>query len=243
MANHVSRRLGRRGKALLIGGLALGLLAPTVRASFIQPDEAASKDMFTYEGIPGATFDGHLGFGFEKYLGVSQSGNGHSTHTLIQFDLTGVTLAPTEHATLGLYVVDAGLAGFFSNPSTGTPATVNLYANTESWDEDTVTWGNPPDKELTSSASVDVTDFNQWVTFDITDLVRGWLDDPATNFGVTLVQGNELNSVGVLLASSSNADASHHPYLATPEPTSLALLSLGALVMLRRRRSHQCEGV
>lgn len=74
------------------------------------------------------------------------------------------------------------------------------------------------------------------VYFDVTTAVDAWLANPSTNFGFGLVvtdgQNVELGASSDFLASGSIA-----PTLSSvPEPTSIALLAIGAAAVLRRRR-------
>lgn len=74
------------------------------------------------------------------------------------------------------------------------------------------------------------------VSFDVTEVVDGWLNDPTTNHGFGLVvasgQPVELGASSDFLTSDSVA-----PTLSTvPEPGSMAILALGAVGLLHRRR-------
>ena len=73
------------------------------------------------------------------------------------------------------------------------------------------------------------------VSFDVTDVVAGWLADPSSNYGFGLVvssgQSVELGAGDDFLPSGSVA-----PILSSvPEPGSMALFALGAVGLLRRR--------
>lgn len=223
--------------ATILGSLTL---APTSQADVIlQPDEAASQDSFVYQFLPTWNFNSP---GFGSFLGVSKTGSGHDLQSVIRFDLTGIaSLTANQRAYLNVYVVDTANGGFpFVNPSSVAPIDVDLYANTATFDETAVNWGNKPATQAVAAASVQMNAINQWFTFDITDLAGDWIDGALANHGLTLTQRAAVINGGGVAALFESSASSHQPYLeivTIPEPASMALLALGglALVAVRQR--------
>jgi hypothetical protein len=260
-------------------GLALPAAAATTR---LQPDEAASSDVLLYEfdvpgvfGIPTPPRSTNLdsdtlnalsplpAVPFGNFLGSAETDpfsltpNGplreHGTRSLIKFDLTSVMLMASQvkSATINLFSLNA--LGAFNNPTVDLPVTTDLRQVTEDWNEQTVTWDTRPAVAATPDASVVQTGVGQWVTFDVTDLVKLWLTDPSSNYGVQISQrdvvdfevpGARDRYVASLYASSAFAEAAQRPFIEVapvPVPAAFGLLAmavagLGAL-RLRRRTS------
>lgn len=264
----------------LVLAAALVASAPQAFAAttLIQPGESASKDVLLYEfaiggffGIPTPPVSTNLDTDtlnaispppvpFGNFLGTSQtepfslSPGGdlreHGTKSLLQFDLSGVALGAdrVRSATISLFAL-AGLPPF-DNPSLAFPVTTDLRAITEAWGETTATWADAPAVASAVAASAVQTGVGRWVSFDVTHLVKLWLDDPAMNFGVELSQRDIVGVpqasgrdrfVASLYASSAFADPALRPMLAVapvPVPAGFGLLALAtaALGALRLRR-------
>lgn len=258
---------------LVLAGLPA--MAATTR---LQPNEAASRDVLLYEfdvpgifGIPtpprstnldSATLNAILPppVPFGNFLGSAEtdpfslSDGGplreHGTRSLIKFDLESVMLMASrvKSATINLYSLTALRA--FENPTADLPVTTDLRQVTQDWNEQTVTWDTRPLVAATPAASVVQTGVGQWVTFDVTDLVKLWLADPSSNFGVQLsqrdvvefeVSGKRDRYIASLYASSAFADADLRPFLEVapvPVPAAFGLLAMAtaALGALRLRR-------
>jgi hypothetical protein len=245
----------------------------------LQPDESSSKDVFLYEfdvpgvfGIPTPPRATNLDSAtlntispppvpFGNFLGAAKTDpfaltpggplREHGTRTLIGFDLGMLSLAPAmvASATLNLYALPALRA--FESPNEMNPVTTDLRRVTQAWGETTATWDTAPSVDSMSFATVVQNGVNQWVRFDVTGLVRDWLQQPASNFGVELSQrevvemevpGQRDRYFASLYASSASDDAALRPYLsisAVPEPSTWALWACGAAVVAwigRRRR-------
>ena len=102
-------------------------------------------------------------------------------HGLVKFDLSplpvGMTGADIAKATLRMWVNDVDKDGKF---------TVHLLET--DWSEKTVS-GNAAPAVGSAIAEVMIVDAddNHFVAIDITDAVKGWLDNPGSNFGLALV--------------------------------------------------------
>jgi len=222
---------------LLVAALAQPAQAATTLT--LQPDEAASQDVFVYEfAIPGTfgiataarvtnldsqtlnnlnplpvvPFGNFLGSSNTvPLIGLQGESRAHDTRSLLRFDPGGLGIAAGQvvSASLRLFALP-GLPPF-DNPTPAQPITTDLHRVTENWSETGVTWETQP---AVSGALSSVTQdgVNQWVSFDVTALVRDWLADPASNFGVELRQPD----IGSR-TSSSPPPASRSPR-STPRP-------------------------
>ena len=100
---------------------------------------------------------------------------------LLRFDLTavpnGTTSTQVGRATLRVYV-----------NRVNTPGTLTVSPLTGAWNEAAVTQQTLP--PLGNAVDVEpATDEGQFVVFDVTALVKSWIDAPATNFGFALTAG------------------------------------------------------
>jgi hypothetical protein len=127
---------------------------------------------------------------------------------LLRFDLAGLPAAATiTSARLGLYPV--------SRSNTG-GQTVEVYQMLRPWSEAQANWnvaatglpwGQPGgnrigvDRVASPSAARDVAAINVWQEWDVTNLVRTWKANPATNHGVAL-HGSGATAVEYSFASS-----------------------------------------
>lgn len=231
-------------------------LAPQISfAQFvIQPDEAASKDTWVYSFLPTTNNNG-VGSNIVLTAGntppLPPANTEHDLQTLIQFDLTGAPQNVTS-ATLNLYLIDPN--SFNANalaPSIAKPVDLSVHGITGTWEEGTAVWNNRPAFNATAEDSLSVTAINTWATFDVTDLVQSWIDNPSTNNGFLIQQTNTMfTGVQFHMGAfySSNASVLQPPFLAlpqfrpflsvVPEPSGFALMgtAFAAIGMIRRRR-------
>lgn len=216
----------------------------TTQAVVIQPDESASKDVFTYQFLPTFNFE-TSGPDFQAVLATSKTSSGHDTHTLVEFDLSAVSIPPeaVTSATLSLYVADgsAVFGGAFGNPTPSETVDVEVLALGGAWEETTVTWSSEPEAAGSVVEVVSIDGIDRWVDFDVTGLVQDWLAGSLTNNGFLLRQVAEVSGPGGLVAAVyDSSSGSNRPFLSVvPEPATSALLALGALIGLRGKRAER----
>jgi hypothetical protein len=213
--------------AILICFAAGVAFSNVARAVTIQPNEAASKDTFVYQFLP--TFNFNSG-GFGSLLTAGATGIGHDTESLVQFDLSSVGLASAQvtSASFQLYVDSTSAAGFGLNPDAAHPIQIDLLAiggASPTWDENTVTWSTEPTTVGGLVASATINGINQWITFDVTSLVKQWLDGTLTNNGFLLRQDAVVPGSGSFYVGVFDSSAgTNQPLLnVVPEPTSMVL--------------------
>lgn len=150
---------------------------------------------------------------------------------LLKFDLSAMPPgSPIERALLTMRVVRRSNAGYL---------TLSVHRALRPWDEGGATWEeaqlgtawsqagcNDPrwDRSTVAVTEVNLTEDNHWYDLDITDLVRAWVNDPTTNYGLVLKAGGQV-AVEYAFASSSYPDPNSRPRLqvikggGTPPPT------------------------
>jgi hypothetical protein len=209
--------------ALSAGALA----APVVRAPV--------QNAFVYQGMPTSNFQAGTFSDYNTLLCSSATSTGHDLHSLLQFDLSNVTLGAGETASLHLHSVSSP---FGLNPSAAQPVEADLYALGTDWNAPSVTWNTQPAHGGAPIGSAVIDGMDKWFTFDITSQVRSWIDDPSSNHGLMMVQPVVVPASGPAVAASfDSSETANSPFLQVPEPTSLALLSVGGVLALRRRRA------
>jgi uncharacterized repeat protein (TIGR01451 family) len=153
---------------------------------------------------------------------------------LLKFDF-GALPYPQDMA-----VASASLMMFVQSASNGLPAQVSAYAVHRPWVAGEATWyradrdtvwdgygcnGAPGDRAAAGTPEQELSETGDWVTFDITDLVRGWLQGALPNYGL-LLKATARGSVGYTLFGADYANGAYRPYveidyvlIPTPQPT------------------------
>ncbi len=146
---------------------------------------------------------------------------------LIQFDVS-------DYIPYGSTIVEAKLDLWFDWASTGNFIDADLYRVNRQWDEMTATWNTPwqspgcnavpGDREGTPAATQRLRFTKQWMTWDITDLLRQWVSGALPNNGMLLLGRGDLMRE-VLFRASEFTDPTQRPklrvkfYPAPPTPT------------------------
>ena len=145
----------------------------------IQPGPAEGKDGFVYFADPAI----NKGSEIDIYAGADAVNR--LLRSYLQFDLSTISsTAAITSAELGLYYANTGIE---------LNASIGAYRVDTGWEEGVITWLAQPNS---ASTPVDVNavpavvtgDFVEW---DITDLVQGWIDGSVANYGVLLRDTDE----------------------------------------------------
>lgn len=107
----------------------------------------------------------------------------------LQFDLSSIPL--------NAVIIDADLVLYYGFSGVVSSLPVGLYEVTESWEENTITWNNQPanSTETEDIRNIPASPTDDFASWDIDDLVKGWLDGTITNYGMALKDTDEA-SVG-----------------------------------------------
>jgi hypothetical protein len=115
--------------------------------------------------------------------------SGGTRRTFAQFNPatlpTGTTGADINKATLRLFVDEVIL-----------PGNIDIHRVTSAWDESSLTLNNSPTFNLNPFAAniaFGNSDEHKFITVDITNEVKNWIDNPTTNFGIVLLAQSGAN--------------------------------------------------
>ena len=125
-----------------------------------------------------------------------------TTTALLKFDLTSVPTG-TSSSQIGkavLYVYVNRL---------NTSAAVSVFPVTTTWSELTVTSGTKPTIGTTATTTATPATTGNYVAFDVTSLVTGWITTPANNFGLAL----STTTADLQLDSKENDATGHAPFI------------------------------
>jgi hypothetical protein len=145
----------------------------------------------------------------------------------VQFDVS-------DYIPYGSNIVEAKLDLWFDWASSSNFIDADLYRVNRQWDEMTATWNTPwqgpgctavpGDREAAPAATQRLRFTKQWMTWDITDLLRQWVSGAVANNGMLLLGRGDLMRE-VLFRSSEFTDLTQRPklrvkfYPAPPTPT------------------------
>ena len=168
----------------------------------LQPGPAEGKDDYISSAVP----DSNYGTWNKLYVGTASVSYYYRAY--LQFDLSTIPAdARITDADLKLYQYNSIGSGNFQ---------IGLHKVTSNWEENTITCNLQPNSSSEVEALRTVyTGSTTWRSWDIDDLVQGWLDGSITNQGMLLKSTDEtLSSIGVYFYSSDyTTDASERPKL------------------------------
>jgi hypothetical protein len=170
----------------------------------------STEDAEVDQGFAGVNFGSYnsmwVGYGYKAcYQGSTDA---KITRGLVKFNLASIP-AGTSISQAKLYLKTGG-ACYGSNSS---PRTVTIYRANKNWSESSVTWNSSIGYgEAYGSASVSLTSAGTYA-FDITNLVRGWVNGTIANYGLMVRgpegSGSEFAWFGFYTSESSSSD----PYI------------------------------
>jgi len=211
-----------------------------------QPGPEDGKDAYLHHDYLEQELDKNMEglVGYTEYCGAwAADVGGNYNRGLIQFDLSNLPSSAIS-AELHMYGIARGL---LPDPAP-VEGDVNIYQVTSAWDEWTVTWNSMPSYYIETplaTVSPDPEGFRRY-EWDITQLYNDWQDGSSENHGLMLINDLErTHRTGILLNSSDYENPTLRPTLVVtvPEPTSIILLALGGLAVLRKRRSEKRKAV
>ncbi|MFH1978171.1 MAG: DNRLRE domain-containing protein [Candidatus Aenigmatarchaeota archaeon] len=137
----------------------------------LQPEEG--KDVYVNQEFPTINYDG-------ESLAVGQWTNKRS---LLQFDLSDI-YKKNDVKILGAQLILHTVGGNYNDMT-------YVYRVTFPWTENSVTWENQPPHNGALQANANIAnstnETNSTITYDLTQLVQGWVDEEFTNYGVKII--------------------------------------------------------
>ena len=202
----------------------------------------AGADMFTFYPTDDAMIrmyspDGNYGSGDQMQV-VNAYGAGGWKHyendTLVRFDVSSIPVGtPITSAVLHLYFYR-----WHDNNPAGRPLT--CYRLTSNWEETSVTWDTQPTRVLEPSCVAAVPPSYDWMSWDLTDDVQAFVNDPGVNnYGWMILDETYWGHYNIPVTHFRSKEyGAFVPYLTVvPEPGTLSLFGLGGATLIRRRRS------
>ncbi len=156
--------------------------------------DTVAADTYISAGAPATNF------GTSTAINI---GGGNSA--LIQFDLSSLpslTAAQVSKATMSFYVNTAAITGG-----------VDVSQVTSAWTETAVTYSSQPTFQSPFATNVPTSGGRQWVTVDVTQLVKDWVSGTAANFGVKISAAASASNTSLVLDSKENTTTSHPIFL------------------------------
>lgn len=149
-----------------------------------------------------------FGSATDMWVGYDHCSNRQIGRSLVQFDVSSILPGAVVEATLYLRLDNSCDIGERTHIAT-------VYRTSASWSESSVTWNTQPGSaEAYGSASIPSRTWG-WYSFDVTDLVRGWVGGSYSNYGL-MVRGPESSgsdSARLGFLTHENSGTTYDPYL------------------------------
>ncbi len=191
-----------RGAAAVYLPLVIRNYPPVVLPAKLYP----VADATVLEGYPtsnfGSTTDMWVGY---DHCEVS----GKVTRSLLRFDLSAIP-AGTSISSARLYLNLVNSCDIGERTHTAT-----VYRVSSTWSAGTVTWNNKPAYAEAYGSSAIPSRTWGWYSFDVTNLVRGWVNGSFPNYGL-MVRGPEssdTSSARLGFATVEESETTYDPYL------------------------------
>jgi hypothetical protein len=173
---------------------------------FVMPETTFTSvaDTFVFQGYASMNqgSESEMWAGYDDYLDP----DGKIVRSFVKFDLSEIPAGMSiSQATLYLRLYNS-----WDYP--GRSRTITIYRLGSAWSEMTVNWNSQPSiAEAYGSAPV-THDDARWYTFDITALVRGWINQAWPNYGLA-VRGPEHSGTDSSWKSFYTRESSYDPYI------------------------------
>ena len=149
---------------------------PTPTPASVPGKLYAIADATVLEGYPGLD----SGSTEDMWVGYDHCYRAKITRSLVKFDLSGIPAGTSiSQATLYLHLIGSCDSGERRHE-------VTVYRAKANWSESSVNWNNKPGyAEAYGSASIPSRTWG-WYSFDVSNLVRGWVNGSFPNYGLIL---------------------------------------------------------
>ena len=175
----------------------------------------AIADACIMQGYAGTNFGStaDMWAGYDDYLDP----DGQIVRSLVKFDLSALSPGTSiNSATLHLYYL-----GYYDYLDYS--RTISTYGINSSWAEGSVTWDTQPAIGASyGSGSIVANTSWHWVSFDVTSLVRAWVDGSQANYGI-LIRGPEVSGSDSSWRSFGTRESGYVPYLSINDTGSASL--------------------
>jgi len=151
---------------------------------------------------------------------------GDRQRPLLRFDLTSISPGTT---------ITSGILWLYNYEEHGGSGDYVAYETTTAWDEASATWNlaatgqswTTPGGDYNPAAEIcritkDPAAVDQWMAFDITSAVQGWIDNPSSNIGMIIKVDNEAAMIANRFHSSAVATQSLRPKLVVSDLPTVA---------------------